>query len=126
MPELKNETNGPRAIHTNKGEVLLQPGETLGDQYEVDEANLAAIESTGFLKPSGGSRIEPANPSTFAASLQEMAMGTTTPPVDTVDSLVKGNSKAQLQEIANTEGVTVEDGASKDEIAQAIIDKRNA
>jgi hypothetical protein len=130
---LTNNTRGPKAVNTSKGQVVLAPGETLSDDFEVSDADRAALEATGFLDADANQTIEPASPQQTAATLNDMgtggAMGTGNPGKpdgQTADQLVADNSEAQLREIADTEGADVSGAKNKADIAQAIVDKRNA
>jgi hypothetical protein len=70
MTKLVNKSDGPKAIPTDKGVVVLQPGDK-GD-YNVPEADLAAINAAGLLDAS-----ETGGPPSLAEMQKEIASGAT-------------------------------------------------
>lgn len=137
--QLTNNTSGPKAVNTTKGQVILAPGETLADEHEVTDAERAALQATGFLDSDVNSGVEPASHSQMADMFNSMgvggaggagpAMGTGAggpPDGQTAEQLKDANTEAQLREIADTEQVDLNGAASKLDIAQRIVDKRNA
>lgn len=126
---LKNESNGPKAVNTDKGAYILQPGQSLPDGYTVSDEDMAAIDAIGFLKPSNITGFEPAMGG--AASMEQAgsaidlgAMGTGGKgPADSLD----GKTKAELLEIAEAEDVEgVTEKSTNAEIVDAITAKRTA
>jgi hypothetical protein len=131
--DLKNNTGGPRYVNTDKGAVLLQPGEGLPEGHTVSDADMAAIEATNFLgsRPDDASQImDPAignRTSEVAAALNLGNLGQTEagPAGEvTAQQLVDDNTEAELREIAETEGADISSAKNKGEIADAIIANR--
>lgn len=112
--KLTNKTKGPRVVNTKTGPVTLAPGET--QDLDVSDA-----EASGLDAHLSG----PATSTTTNASDGMKVGGDTIDPE--VQKLVDGNNKAQLLEIAETEGVEgVTEDNNKTEIATKIIEARNA
>lgn len=112
--KLTNNTKGPRVVNTKTGPVTLAPGQS--EDLDVSDAEAKGLDAhlTG-----------PATSTTTNASDGKKVGGD---PVDPeVQALVDGNNKAQLLEIAETEGVEgVTEDNNKTEIATKIIAGRNA
>lgn len=134
--KLTNYTSGPKTINTTSGPVMLAPGATSED-IDVSEGELAAMDAVKFLGEEG------ANAATFRPTVPEETVlnnggndtlnNDPTRPVgteaggDEVQQLVDGNTKAQLLEIAEAEGVEgVTEDNNKQEIAAKIVEARNA
>lgn len=110
--KLTNNTRGPRVVNTTTGPVTLAPGAS--QDLDVTDAEAAGLDA--LL----------AGPGTASADTTQLKAGG-----DAVDpevqNLVDGNNKAQLLEIAETEGVEgVTEDNNKTEIATKIIEGRNA
>lgn len=128
-----NHTNGPKTINTNTGPVLLAAGAT-SDDLDVSDAEIKAMEAVGFLGDEGMDHTKGA----FPTSPEGKVLGTadtggspaplgTVAGGDEVQQLVDGNTKAQLLDIAEGEGVEgVTADNNKEEIAAKIVEGRNA
>lgn len=107
MAKFTNHSGGPKAVNTTTGAVILQDGETR--DLDVSSAEVASMKRIGFLD--GSPQEAPADLS----------------PTSLAQLLIDDNSADQLREIAKTEGVDGLPGnATKAEVAEAIIAKRNA
>lgn len=119
--KLTNETQGPKIINTTEGPVTLAPGESR-DDLDVSDAEMAAMDRVGFLKAPAGTA--PAGAPQPMGTGDQPGEGT---PEQQVQKLVDDNSKDQLLEIAETEGVEgVTADSNKTDIATAIVTARNA
>jgi hypothetical protein len=136
--KITNNSNGPRNIHTSTGVVTLQVGETLGDDYEVSDADLKAMKAVGLLDPADASSKQAGNNS--IADIQREIASSATPAVLTdgaaaEDGLVaeddgealalKDSGTADdLRKIAKDEGVDLEGDDNKLDIARKIVTAR--
>lgn len=77
-------------------------------------------------KPAEGERVGRANKDDDGNQTGDNPEGKSGEQEDTVESLVEANTKDELLDLAENENVTLKSGANKEEIAQAILDKRAA
>lgn len=130
--KLTNYTNGPKTVNTKAGGVLIAAGATSED-IDVSDDELAAMEAVNFLGTEGMDQQPrgafPTTPESKTLGLGDAALQ----PLGTdaggneVQALVDGNSKAQLLDIAEGEGVEgVTADNNKEEIATKIVETRNA
>lgn len=134
--KLTNYTNGPKTVNTKSGPIMLAPG-TTSEDVEVSDEELAAMDAVKFLGEEGA-QAAPLRPTVPEETVLNNGGNDTlnndpTRPVgteaggDEVQQLVDGNTKAQLLEIAEAEGVEgVTEDNNKQEIATKIVETRNA
>lgn len=129
--KLTNYTNGPKTVNTKTGPVMIAAGATSED-VDVADAELASMERTKFLGEEGTTQPVGAFPTSPDAKVLGTG-GDATQPMgtpaggDEAEKLVADNSKNQLLEIAEAEGVEgVTADNNKQEIAAKIVEARNA
>lgn len=131
--KITNNSNGPRNIHTATGVVTLQPGETLGDDYKVSDADLKAMDAVGLLEPADGTQ----QGGRSIADVQREIASMSTPAVlaegegalvaeddDEVLALKDSANAADLRKMAEAEGVALEGDDNKLDISRKIITAR--
>lgn len=102
---LTNTSEGPRGFWEGADIVMLDPKQAA--QADLSDAEHKAAKDTGYFKIKAGPLDHDSNGS---AGGSEPA----SPPS------LAGKTKAELLKIAEDEGVTVEDGATNDDIKSAI------
>jgi hypothetical protein len=97
---LTNTAAGPRGFESTAGHVMLDPGQSWSG--DIANGELKSAEATGYFKKgkAGAAKVEKPEPT------------------------LADNTKAELLEIAATEGVDVDEGMTKAVIIELIEAKR--
>ena len=112
MTKIKNVSAGPRGFHASSGFVQLERGATW--EGEIDKGELESARSTRFFVIDGKA----------PDALDHDADGEKGGSVPNEPPSLTGKNKAELLEIAEAEGVEIEDGATNAQIVDAIEAQR--